>query len=121
MFYQELNEYKNANYNKKKELKNYYKKSKYIYNNNFVANTQYNDYIKNNNNLNINNYQNIINDNNNITKNNVFNGNKIGYNEIASIKKYLNDLSKDEINKLPVEIKNELKDIFNILYQKLTM
>ena len=121
MFYQELNEYKNANYNKKKELKNYYKKSKYIYNNNFVANTQYNDYIKNNNNLNINNYPNIKNDNNNITKNNVFNGNKIGYNEIASIKKYLNDLSKDEINKLPIEIKNELKDIFNILYQKLTM
>jgi hypothetical protein len=39
MFYQELNEYKNANYNKKKELKNYNKKSKYIYNNNFVANT----------------------------------------------------------------------------------
>ena len=33
MFYQELDEYKNANYNKKKELKNYYKKSKYIYNN----------------------------------------------------------------------------------------
>ena len=123
MFYQELDEYKNANYNKKKELKNNTKKNKYIYihNNNFIANTQYNDYIKNNNNSNINNYQNIKNDNNILNNNNnIFNGNKIGYNEIVIFKKYLNDLSKDEINNLPIEIKNELKDIFNILYQKLT-
>ena len=79
------------------------------------------NYSYNNSNININNYQNIKNDNNILNNNNnIFNGNKIGYNEIVIFKKYLNDLSKDEINNLPIEIKNELKDIFNILYQKLT-
>ena len=117
IFYQELNEYKNANYNKKKELKNYLKKNKYINNNNFMANTQYNDYNLNNNidsNININ-----QNNNYNINNKNSFNGNQIGFNEISAVKKYLNDLTKEEINNLPMNIKTELKDIFNILYQKL--
>ena len=118
MFYQELNEYKNANYNKKKELNNYSKKNRYMNNNNYMANTQYKEYTKINNNSNMNNYQNMKNENNNINKS-IFNGNKIGYNEILAVKNYLNSLSKDEINNLPTEIKNELKDIFNILYQKL--
>ena len=117
MFYQELNEYKNANYNKKKELKNFSKKNKYINNNNFMANTQYNEYIKYNNNNNFN-MKNNKNDNNNIN-NNGENGNKMGFNEILAVKNYLNELSKEEINNLPIETKNELKDIFNILYQKL--
>ena len=121
MFYQELNEYKNANYNKKKELKNYSKKNKYINNNNFMANTQYNDYNLNNNiNSNINSNININQNNNyNINNKNSFNGNQIGFNEISAVKKYLNDLTKEEINNLPMNIKTELKDIFNILYQKL--
>jgi hypothetical protein len=120
MFYQELNEYKNANYNKKKELKNYSKKNKYINNSNkYQSNTQYNEYIniKNNTNTNSNNYL-IKNDINNGEKN-IFNGNNIGYNEIFAVKNYLNELTKEEINNLPDNIKIELKDIFNILYQKL--
>ena len=82
-----------------------------------MANTQYNEYIKYNNNYNFN-MKNNKNDNNNIN-NNGDNGNKIGYNEILAVKNYLNELSKEEINNLPIETKNELKDIFNILYQKL--
>jgi hypothetical protein len=116
MFYQELNEYKNANYNKKKELKNYSKKNKYFNNNTFMANTQYGDYNLNNN---INSNININQNNNNINNKNIFNGNQIGFNEISAVKRYLNDLTKEEINNLPMNIKTELKDIFNILYQKL--
>ena len=119
MFYQELNEYNKANNNKKMELKNYSKKNKYTNNNNYMANTQYSEYVKNNTKSNMNNYQNLKNENNDNINKNVFNGNKIGYNEIVAVKKYLNDLSKEEINNLPNEIKTELKDIFNILYQKL--
>ena len=120
MFYQELKEYNNANYNKKKELKNYSKKNKYMNNNNYMANTQYNDYIKNNESSNKVNYPNqIVNDEKNTENKNIFNGNKIGYNEILAVKRYLNDLTKEEVNNLSIEIKNELKDIFNILYQKL--
>ena len=81
-----------------------------------MTNTQYNDYKKNN--LNLNDYQNVKNENNNENKN-IFNGNKIGYNEILAVKNYLNDLTKEEINNLPQEVKTELKNIFNILYQKL--
>ena len=131
MFYQELNEYKNANYIKKNQLnKNTYtKKNKYssntANNNNnyyYMANTQYNEYIKSNNitsnsNMNIN--QNIQNENNNVNKNS-FNGNKIGYNEISAVKKYLKDLTKEEMDNLPMNLKTELKEIFNILYQKLS-
>ena len=120
MFYQELKEYNNANYNKKKELKNYSKKNKYMNNNNYMANNQYNDYIKNNESSNKVNYPNqIVNDEKNTENKNIFNGNKIGYNEILAVKRYLNDLTKEEVNNLSIEIKNELKDIFNILYQKL--
>ena len=128
MFYQELNEYKNANYIKKKELnKNIYsKKNKYMKNTNnniknyFMPNAPYNDYNKINNiNLNINANQNIQKDINNNVDKNSFNGNKIGYNEISAVKKYLIELTKDELNNLPMNIKMELKDIFNILYQKL--
>ena len=124
MFCQELNEYKNANYLKKKELnKNKYMNN--INNNNntknyFMPNAPYNDYNKMNNinsNLKVN--QNMQNENNNNVNKNSFNGNKIGYNEISAVKKYLNELSKDELNSLPMNIKTELKDIFNILYQKL--
>ena len=128
MFYQELNEYKNANYIKKKELnKNIYsKKNKYMKNTNnniknyFMPNAPYNDYNKINNiNLNINANQNIQKDINNNVDKNSFNENKIGYNEISAVKKYLIELTKDELNNLPMNIKMELKDIFNILYQKL--
>ena len=124
MFCQELNEYKNANYLKKKELnKNKYMNNINNNNNNknyFMPNAPYNDYNKMNNinsNLKVN--QNMQNENNNNVNKNSFNGNNIGYNEIFAVKKYLNELSKDELNSLPMNIKTELKDIFNILYQKL--
>ena len=86
----------------------------------FMPNAPYNDYNKINNiNSNINANQNIQNEKNNNVNKNSFNGNKIGYNEISAVKKYLIELTKDELNNLPMNIKMELKDIFNILYQKL--
>ena len=116
LFYQELNEYKNANYNKKKELKNYSKNNIYL-NNNYAPNTQLNDFIKYTNNSKMSNNNNPKKEN--INNNNGLDENNIGYNEINNVKKYLNDLSKEEMNNLPNNIKTELKEIFNILYQKL--
>ena len=116
LFYQELNEYKNSNNNKKQAFKNYFTNDKFLSNNKYIYNnSQYNNYIKNTNNKNLN-LQNLnINEQNNINKNN---GSSLSYNEIHSFKQYLKDLSKEEINNLPYNVKSELKDIFNILYQK---
>ena len=115
MFYQELKEYNNANYNKKKELKNYSKKNKYMNNNNYMANTQYNDYIKNNESSNKVNYPNqIVNDEKNNENKNIFNGNKIGYNEILAVKRYLNDLTKEEVNNLSIEIQQLRQTVNNL-------
>ena len=116
LFYQELNEYKNSNYNKKQTFKNYFNNDKFLSNNKYINNnSQYNNYIKNTNNKNLN-LQNLnLNEQININKNN---GNSLSYNEIHAFKQYLKNLSKEEINNLPYNIKSELKDIFNILYLK---
>ena len=85
--------------------------------------TQYNKYMKNSNNYNLNknNYQQnySINEQINVNKSNLKNKNNISFNEIHTFKQYLQNLSKEELNNLPYNIKSELKDIFNILYQKL--
>ena len=75
----------------------------------------------NNYNLNKNNYQQNynINEQMNSNKNNLNNKNNISYNEIHAFKQYLQNLSKEEMYNLPYNVKSELKDIFNILYQKL--
>lgn len=120
LFYQELNDYKKTNNYKKQVFNNYYTNDKYL-NNKFASNTQYNNYIKNSNNKSINYLQNLnINEqlNININKNNVNSGNNLSYNEIHAFKQYLKDLSKEDMNKLPYNVKSELKDIFNLLYQK---
>jgi len=118
LFYQELNDYKKTNNYKKQVFNNYYTNDKYL-NNKFASNTQYNNYIKNSNNKSINYLQNLnINEQLNINKNNVNSGNNLSYNEIHAFKQYLKDLSKEDMNKLPYNVKSELKDIFNLLYQK---
>ena len=118
LFYQELNDYKKTNNYKKQVFNNYYTNDKYL-NNKYPSNTQYYNYIKNSNNKNINYLQNLnVNEQLNINKNNVNNGNNLSYNEIHAFKQYLKDLSKEDMNKLPYNVKSELKDIFNLLYQK---
>ena len=116
LFYQELKEYKNSNNNKKPIFKNYFTNDKFLSNNKYINNnSQYNNYIKNTNVKNLN-LQNLnLNEQININKNN---GSSLSYNEIHSFKQYLKDLSKEEINNLPYNVKSELKEIFNILYQK---
>ena len=109
MFYQELNDYKNSNNYKKQAMKNYFTNDKYLNNNKYINHTQYNNYIKNSNN------NRNINEQININKNN---GNSLSYNEIHAFKQYLKDLSKEDFYNLPYNVKSELKDIFNILYQK---
>ena len=119
LFYQELNQYKNANNYKKQTLNNYFSNDKNLSNNKIVSNTQYNNYIRNSNNNN-----NDINKNINyhknfeINKNNSYNWNNISYNEVHAFKQYLKNLSKEDINNLPYNMKSELIDICNILYQK---
>ena len=123
LFYQELNEYKKSNNYKKQGFNNYYTNDKYL-NNKLTSHTQYTNYIKNSNhNLSNNsNYLQNLNINNqiNINKNNVNIGSNLSYNDIHAFKLYLKDLSKEDMINLPYNIKNELKDIFNILYQKLS-
>ena len=114
LFYQELNQYKNANNYKKQTLNNYFSNDKNL-NNKIASNTQYNNYMRNTNNNNINiNYQ----KNFEINKNSSYNWNNITYNEIHAFKQYLKNISKEDINNLPYNMKSELIDIFNILYQK---
>ena len=120
MFYKELNDYKNLNNYKKQTIKNYYSNDNFINNNKFISNTQYNNYMKNrtnNNYLNKNlNYQlNTNNEKININKND---SDTLSYNDIHNFKQFLKDLSKEEMYNLPYNIKSELKEIFNILYQR---
>jgi hypothetical protein len=49
---------------------------------------------------------------------NMDSNNKITYKEIHAVKEYLNNMSKEEMVNLPHDIKCEIKEIFNILYQK---
>ena len=129
MFYKELNEYKNENNRKKQTLKNFFTNDKYLNNNKFISNNQYKDYLNNygsnyssssNKNLkktmNINEQINMNKVNSNMENNN--NNSNITYKEIHAVKEYLNNMSKEEMVNLPHDIKCEIKEIFNILYQK---
>ena len=124
MFYKELNEYKNENNRKKQTLKSFFTNDKYLNNNKFISNTQYKDYLNNygsnysSSNKNLKKTMNI-NEPINMNKINLnMDNNNITYKEIHAVKEYLNNLSKEEMVNLPHDIKCEIKEIFNILYQK---
>ena len=111
IFYQELNDYKNSNNHKKEALNNLYNNDKYLNSKRYGNNTHYTDYI--------NNWNKKINCQSNEQNNNkVSNGCNLSYSEIHAFKQYIKNMSKEEINNLSYNIKSELKEIFNILYQK---
>ena len=118
LFYQELNDYKKSNNYKNPMLKNYYTNDEYL-NNKYSSNTQYNNFIRNSNNNSSNKSKNYLQNFNFNERANINNNiNDLSYNEIHAFKQYLKDLSEEEMNNLPFNVKSELRDIFNILYQK---
>ena len=119
LFYKELNDYKKSNNYQNQMLKNYYTNDKYL-SDKYSSNTQYNQFIRNSNNNSSKskNYLQNFNFNEHININNNININDLSYNEIHAFKLFLKDLSKEEMNNLPYNVKSELKDILNILYKK---
>lgn len=116
LFYQELN--KNTEYNKKNiSNKNYYfNYNDYLNKSNFIMNEK-NTILENN--LYKNNEKRINNRNSQIIKGSQNVEYKISVDKILNFKKYVQNLTKEEIYNLPYNIQSELKDIYNILNQKL--
>ena len=131
LLYKEIDNYNKPNLNKKPVQKKYFSNYGNL-NNNYNFSNDYNskidlntintntinnrniDIFKLNSNLN----EQIIKDKDNNNNNKIFE-NKNSYNEIYNFKKYLQNLSKEKMSNLPPDVQSELKDIFNILYQKL--
>ena len=116
IFYQELN--KEPKYNNKDNVFNYddyLNKSNYMIN---KINNYENDFRKKNekqNNLNNEiNINQIINDKSSQKTVNIF-----PIKEIIIFKQYIKNMTKEEMNSLPYNVQNELKEIYEILNEKL--
>ena len=125
-FYKELNTYNSSNMKSKTNFQNFFTSSKKSFDiDNQISHFKTTQNIKNNNfscnNINFKNNNNIINfgNINNLKRSNK--SGKLSFNEAYNFKQNIKNLTSEDFNNLPKNVISELKDIYYILQQNLSV